>query len=89
MLVDMAQREYINNINLQTNAPQITVNATSASSQPIDGESPSKQDQGHFAAGILCQHRQDLFLCILRGCAHADEIRIVHCQGHAGSAHSR
>lgn len=38
MLVDMAQREYINNINLQTNAPQITVNATSASGQPIDGK---------------------------------------------------
>lgn len=37
MLVDMAERQYINKINLQTNAPNITVNATSGDGKAING----------------------------------------------------
>lgn len=50
MLVDMAQRDYINQINVQTAAPTITVNASSA-----DGNGMNEQKLANAIGRILLQ----------------------------------
>lgn len=50
MLVDMAQRDYINQINVQTAAPTITVNASSA-----DGKGMNEQKLANAIGRILLQ----------------------------------